>query len=269
VTNHPHGTVGRYKGTRSQEGCRCRPCTDAAVHEDARRVLDRLAGRPRSVPSGPAWQHILLLRKAGLNDAAIARAAGIGTRTSIARLGQQPTTHRSTADKILSVGLDHRPTVTEHVPATGAIRRVRAMFRLGHSGQHIADRAGMDRQRINKLANAQQVTLRRDLDASIRRAYAELATTTGSNTKAINLAVRCGWHGPDAWDDDIDDPTATPGGLILGSRDAAKERLAEIHLLASAGAGPAEIAQRIGLAEETVRDRLRTKYPSLYLELTA
>jgi hypothetical protein len=255
VTNHPHGTVGRYKGTRSQEGCRCRPCTDAAVHEDARRVLDRLAGRPRSVPSGPAWQHILLLRKAGLNDAAIARAAGIGTRTSIARLG------RSTADKILSVGLDHRPTVTEHVPATGAIRRVRAMFRLGHSGQHIADRAGMDRQRINKLANAQQVTLRRDLDASIRRAYAELATTTGSNTKAINLAVRCGWHGPD--------PTATPGGLILGSRDAAKERLAEIHLLASAGAGPAEIAQRIGLAEETVRDRLRTKYPSLYLELTA
>lgn len=264
-----HGTPARYRGNSSRPGCRCTPCRRAAVREDALCTLERLSGNPRRVPAAPAWRHVEQLRARGFSDAEIARAANLDSPTLLSRLATQQRVGRDRAQRILAVPLDYEPPCQEFVPAIGVIRRVRALFSLGHSGPVIADRAGTDRQRMARLAHAQQVTVHVGLDRAIRRIYPELSTVRGTSTKAVRLAARNNWAGPLAWGDDIDDPAATPGGLMLNRRGAAEERLTEMWLLASAGATPPQIAARTGIPEKTVRDRLRRKFPHLYLQLTA
>ena len=57
-----HGTEARYA-----RGCHCQPCTRAAVREDQLRVLDRLQGRPRKIPSAPVVAHLNALRDQGMS----------------------------------------------------------------------------------------------------------------------------------------------------------------------------------------------------------
>lgn len=107
------------------------------------------------------------------------------------------------------------------VDATGTIRRMRALRRLGWSSAAIAKRAGRSKQwaqgltRNRKVSRATAKTIRTlcdELSMSIppARTRGELA----SMVRARKHAERQGWPAPLAWDDDtIDDPAAMPSGV--------------------------------------------------------
>lgn len=266
---HPHGTTARYNGNRSTPACRCPLCRRAAVRADAVREIERLAGNPRRVPTAPVREHVEQLRAQGLLDSDILRAAGI-TSQSIMRGGdKQPTMSRARAQAILAIPLDHQPD-SGYVAAAGAIRRVQALCSIGHSAASIAQHLGVTRQWITRLAQGRQNKVSFALSRSIKDLYAQLVLERGTCARAIQAAQRNGWHGPDAWDDDIDDPKAVPNAeLHLTERQQADERLDDIVRLASAGSTPDQIAQRTGLTRGYVRTRLKAERPVTLLELTA
>lgn len=201
----PHGHPNRYAA-----GCRCEPCTKAASRADAERRLDRLAGRPRMVPAGPAAEHARQLVNQGLTFSQIDRESGVQASTVRRLLDGQLQIRRTTADKILRVPLKVRVTLGD-VPACGAIRRVRALYALGHFNREIALVAGVSRDTIGYLAAGKWLTLRVSADDGIRAAYDQMSMRAGTSWKTRGLAVRSGWVPPLAWDEDtIDDPSAEP-----------------------------------------------------------
>jgi hypothetical protein len=114
------------------------------------------------------------------------------------------------AAKVLSVPLNVRVSLGD-VPSTGAVRRIRALYALGHLNWLIAQEAGISRDAVCYLAAGDWTTLKVAADDGIRRAYDRLSMKTGTSWKTRRLAERKGWAPPLAWDDDtIDDPDAVP-----------------------------------------------------------
>ena len=206
-----HGTPAWYKGTRTRPGCRCRRCTDAAVRDDQMRVLDRLQGRPRSVPTGPVVAHLELLRSWGMTWGQIGRAAGLSESIARHHMTSGSTTMlRRTAEKLLAVQ-PGQVGAEGWVGSVGTVRRVRALFALGHSREVLADRLGLSPTGISRLVGGDFTCVRASVAAGARAAYSELSMRVGASTKNRNRAAREGWAPPLAWDDDtIDDPRAVP-----------------------------------------------------------
>lgn len=201
-----HGTSNRYS-----YGCRCKPCTKAATRADAERKLARLAGRPRSVPAGPVIEHVKALTDRGLTTWQIGREAGIEPST-VRRLavGQQKTVWARTADRVLAVRLDVRVSLGD-VSSVGAVRRIRALYALGHFNHEIAAKAGISRDAVWALAAGRWPTIKVGMDDGVRAAYDQLWMSAGKSPKTRLLAERKGWVSPLAWGDDtIDDPRAVP-----------------------------------------------------------
>lgn len=201
----PHGHPNRYA-----YGCRCTPCTRAATRADAERRLDRLDGRPRTIPAGPVQEHVRALLER-LTVQQIARESGVEPST-VRRLlsGVQRTVRRGTAGKLLAVPVTVRPVLGD-VPSVGAVRRLRALYALGHFNRDIAAAAGVSRDAVCALVAGNWATVKVQLDEGVRRAYDRLSMTAGGSWKTRRLAEREGWAPPLAWDDDIiDDPRAVP-----------------------------------------------------------
>lgn len=202
----PHGTANRYS-----YGCRCQPCTKAATRADAERKLARLAGKPRSVPADPIGAHVKALTERGLTTWQIGRESGVEPST-VRRLlaGQQKTVWSRTADRILAVPLDVRVSLGD-VPSVGAVRRVRALYALGHFNYEIASVAGISRDAVCALAGGRWSTIKVGMDDGVRAAYDRLSMSTGQSAKTRSWAQRNGWVPPLAWDDEtIDDPDTVP-----------------------------------------------------------
>ena len=264
----PHGTPARYYGNSSRPGCRCQPCSRAATREDALRILDRLNGRPRRVPSGPVWQHILNLRATGLNDRQIRIKAGITGETAIARVGRQPTVSRNTADRILAVPLTHKAD-SGFVPALGSMRRMQALYVQGHGNAELAQATGFTAGFISALVGGHFQYVKAHTASLIRQQFAELSTRQGGNKRAMARGREEGWHGPMAWDD-IDDPSAQPyAGLNVPPIKQSAERTTEVLLLADAGVLKHEIARRVDISLTRVEEILREHRPVLVRQIKA
>lgn len=201
-----HGTESTYKWY----GCRCQRCTRAASRADAERKLARLSGKPRSVPAGPITEHVKALQKRGLSNWQIAREARVQPNT-VRRIGAgQVWVQSGTAEKILSVPLNVRVSAGM-VPAVGAIRRVRALYALGHLNRVIVEESGISKDAVCALAAGTFTAIQVATDDAIRAAYDRLSMSTGTSWKTRKLAEANGWAPPLAWDDDtIDDPNAAP-----------------------------------------------------------
>jgi plasmid maintenance system antidote protein VapI len=228
--------------------------------------LDRLAGRPRQIPAQPAAEHARKLLARDLTITQIAREAGLQPSTIRRLVEGQKSILAVNAEKVLSVPLDVRVSAGD-VPAVGAVRRVRALYALGHLNYVIAREAGVSRDTVCAIAAGQWATLSVSADDGFRAAYDRLSMQTGTSWKTRRLAERNGWAPPLAWDDDtIDDPKAVPqtdaqepvateGGnlaarwlmgesVILGAEDR-KEVLA--YLYEWTNDTTAEIAERLGM----------------------
>ncbi|MET9957425.1 hypothetical protein ABZ135_38530 [Streptomyces sp. NPDC006339] len=264
-----HGTLSRGKHFK----CPCKPCRNA-VNSYKRRV-HRLQGYGTWQPlvdAEPARQHLLALNGAGFSYKVIAAhlgkvpsvVTGIVYQLSPTR-GRKKRIRPEFAEAILAV----TPEVLSPVflPAVGTIRRLQALAAVGWPLLRLGPYIGVNPRSVSYIL--QQETVHRDTAKAVADCYQQLRTenpadhgiTPGASTKAMRLAERRGWPDPVWWEDmgHIDDPAFDPAAAErpLNFHEQARLRAEEILHLASYGAGPDEIAERLGLGRDYVVARLR------------
>jgi hypothetical protein len=250
-----HGTLYRYTGPKdhSWDPCRCPQCV--AFHAKACKVRDfeRTSGNPPSVPIEPVAAHVDMLIASGMSYSLIAARAGV-SRNSVAKVHQRrgKFCHRQIAARIRSV----KPSDFDEAanrPAAGTVRRVQALYAIGHGAKAIASVSGLPEQTISLLANGYWKTVSGSIAQAIRAAYQQLAWRPGPSPKARTRAAKLGWHSPLDWCD-IDDPAAQPEqsgpGLVSEVR---RTKRAEVEHLLRGGESQAAVRNRTGASHSYIR----------------
>lgn len=197
---------------RSAAGCpKCRRWNNWRLRVWRRRLE---SGQRTTVPIEEVREHIAKLAAAGMKGREIYTAAGLsrGTYEAVAYKTGRKFALADIADKILSVPVPEQPITdapcSHLTDPTGAIRRVRALQRIGWTFHHIGEAGGLS-TRVEGIASQKWIT--HETAAGVRRAYDALSMTPGPSTVTMARAKAAGWAPPLAWDDDaIDDPTAQP-----------------------------------------------------------
>ncbi|MFB7899900.1 hypothetical protein ACFC1B_26630 [Streptomyces xiamenensis] len=256
----PHGTEGRYKGSQTRPPCHCQRCTRASYLANIRRARIRAEHGGNRISHDILLPHVEALLATGMSRSAIARAAGVSVSTiCYIKNGLSNGCQRDQALRILAVQPGQG---VRQLDATGTIRRIRALYAIGHGQQAIADAAGIERYYVSRLIGDAPLRVSSRLAGQIARAYRTLSRTPGDSKRAATRARREGWHSPAAWDGDaIDDPCALPerdsGHDALTRDELGALRRQEIAHLADGGESRQEIARRLGMAPGHVRDILR------------
>jgi len=255
----PHGSEGRYNSAVNRPGCRCQTCIAGLTRARKRRTLAQLEGRPATIPAAPVTTHLATLIARGLSAKQIGIAAGVDPCTVIGHAaGKFPRIRRGTAAKLLAVA-PQRPSERGVMPATGSIRRIRALYCIGHGPREIAARSGLQLRLIGSLVAGDRNTVRVATHDAVAAVYRQLSTIPGRNDRVRARAQAEGWPGPLDWDD-IDDPTGKPEKVIkrhLVKLPVAETRAAEIQHLARYGIDATDIADRLEVTASYVRDQLR------------
>lgn len=144
------------------------------------------------------------------------------------------------------------------VDATGTIRRGRALCRIGHRVDAMAAELGIHPDALSRILNR---SIRHVLASTAREMtilYARWRWTPGPSLANRTRAERLGWHGPLAWDNNIDDPQCRPDtakpykAIAKNGRDS--NRRAEIAHLLSLGESVASIARQMNANEKYISD---------------
>ncbi|MFE1550607.1 hypothetical protein [Streptomyces sp. NPDC058718] len=258
----PHGTQYRYRGRAGVwPGCRCMPCTRAHSRACKQRELDRLSGKPPLHPGAPIIAHVKALNEAGMSNDLVARRARVSPNLLSGLMrGLTQSCRRQTALRLLAVQPGDFDDIAE-IPCAGSSRRIQALYAMGHSQRVLAEATGLCESSVSHIANAKTRKVDASTAAAIRRAYEQLAGTSGSSETARRRARLMGWRDPLWWEDmgHIDDPTFDPttADRPLNKQEQGALRAAEILHLASFGADPEEIATRLGLGRDYVVARIR------------
>lgn len=262
-----HGTSARATGRPAQgiPGCNCQPCLDAKNRAAKVRTLGNISGRPARVPSEPVVQHIRSLFAAGSSWPQIIEEANCSSSTIYRILGGQSRIRRSVAERILAV--QPAPDPRASTDTIGARRRIQALIAIGHTVLGIASDSEVDLSVIREILNGQKTRARRETTNRIERAYERLSVRPNDYSRKAavtgcrNRAAREGWRDPLWWEDmgHIDDSRFDPSKAErpLGRDELAALRRREVEHLASYGASPEEIAQRVDLHLKTVRELVR------------
>ncbi|AVH59931.1 MULTISPECIES: hypothetical protein [Streptomyces] len=257
----PHGTDARYKGNRTgtRPPCRCTRCTRGHRQADVQRELRRLRGERNLVPCTEILPHIQMLRASGMSQTMIAREAGVAQAViSYITTGRNKTCQTEIARRILAVQ-PHRFDGNAERPAIGSIRRIRALYSLGHSRADISALSGLSVASISLLAEARWNVIDNLAATALAAAYDELKNSRGNNWKNERRATAEGWRDPLWWEDfgGIDDPDFDPAAVDreLRRTELAAVRREEITHLAAFGCTAEEIHQRLNeeIALSTVR----------------
>lgn len=246
--------------------CYLRGCPSPECRQENYRYMSRIRlehhrGQRRRCDATQSRHHIERLLAAGWTQAQIARAAGLVHHlVSDVRRGKQ-TISNHTAYAILSVPIGSPPTDTRDVDATGTMRRLRALVAIGWPIEQLAPQLGIFPTALGNIARGELRNVRATTADAVALLYQQLVRQPGPSNRSRILARKKGWHGPLAWDD-IDDPAAQPEveqptELDLKRNDLAVVRRAEIEHLDAFNLSTREIAERLGLAENTVNAIIR------------
>ena len=189
--------------------CTCPPCK---ARQSKLQKLNRL-GMYRRTSAAVAWLALDDMIERGWSTDAIASATGVSFGTIRATLMERREGFRrnfqpTTARKIVQHGV---PT-SGFVPATGPMRKARALCRVGWTGDELAERYGLRRTSLGVLIMGRHPKVLAVLAVQIDRAYADLAGAVGPSWRAAQRAQKAGWAPPYAWGGvDLDDPTVALG----------------------------------------------------------
>lgn len=254
----PHGTEGRYSGTPNRPKCRCTKCKLAFKHAAYRRARNRALYGGSLISRELLVEHVTVLQAAGMNAAAIARAANVCDATiSYIKLGKVRSCRRAVALRILAV----QPgdvAAAETQPALPIRRRVRALYAAGHGCEAIAAATGVGTTTVFQISRGKYENVERRIAVAIREAYPQLARTPGKSTKARNVARRNGWPDPTWWEDygGIDDPTAPETEQVVETTRA--EVIAEDGLwLRAQGYSDELAAERLGITKTCLQQSIK------------
>lgn len=219
-----------------------------------RRLLEAGEWQP-FVPAGPVREHIKALQTAGMPVSALTKRLNL-TPTAFDHmmcgrngvLSQQ--VRRETAEAVMS----YWPTLADfpdmsRIDATGTRRRVQALMRLGWPQRAMAQHAGIRERQLSHVLQGERLTAR--MARVVAGVYDDLWNKTpehhGVTLHAAHqtrvTALRRGYVGPLAWDDDtIDDPSAAPlvDAPEPSETESGENALARFLMGESVRLGPAE-----------------------------
>ena len=139
----------------------------------------------------------------------------------------------------------------QSVDAAGTRRRLQALAAAGWPMTWLDARLGYRPGRCYQTTRRQWVTLR--VAAEIAELYDALwdqpSGAGREDRRARTMAATKGWAPPLAWDDDtIDDPDATPSGVVVQLRAADRyaARVDDAREMLEAGEDPLYVAERLG-----------------------
>lgn len=177
----------------------------------------------------PVHAHIETLREAGMPLATIARLAGTDRNYLIKLLSDPPARLRTRFARRLTAVVPQAPIDVVDggalIDATGTRRRVQALMTLGWTVVQIAAEAGLNAGALGRVLRRNRVHA--GTARAVRDAYramwdrlppCETRYERVSVTRTRGRAARLGWAPPLAWDDDIDDPAASPQGVRRADR---------------------------------------------------
>jgi plasmid maintenance system antidote protein VapI len=225
-----HGTYARAKGRRSAgiKPCRCTPCQNAVYRYDKQRLVDKAAGRERTIPAGPTARIVESLAAAGMTLGDIAAAAPCST-ASIHNL-RQPGARVTVGLAKRIAAVRARASATKQVPAFGATRRIRAAMAVGHTQNGFAAETGLSEHFIGELVNGRVSSIIAENHDLIDEAYQKLrrlpAPVGKWATRTRRRAAAAGWPTPEQWDDRIDDPDADPASWVRTDERRTSEEIA-------------------------------------------
>ena len=243
---------------------RTRPPSVRSAHAAYQRRRLYLAGTGRWQPrtsAAPARAHIARLQARHMTLRQIAAGAGVDDRTVSAIRDGKVHVRPTTAAAILAVTPAALPE-TGWAPATGTVRRLRALMLAGWPASVLAGELGYQTHALRRLVTSGQFTLA-PTAAAVRVLYDRLWDKTGPSERTSRNAERRGWAPAMAWDDDtIDDPSAHPQGIRParhGSYRSAAEVVEDAEELISWGLTPAQAAERLGISRASLDQARRRR----------
>jgi hypothetical protein len=222
--------------------------------------LEHHRGQRRRIDATQSRHHIERLIAADWTQAQIARAAGLAHHIiGDVRRGQAVVAN-GTALAVLSVPIGPPPNDIRDVDATGTTRRLRALVAIGWPIEQLAPQFGIFPTALGNIARGELANVRATTADTVALHYQQLIRRPGPSNRSRILARKKGWHGPAAWDDNIDDPSAQPEDCApfeaapKYERDPDRKR--EIEHLYLLGESPEQIAKRLGGNEKYISDQL-------------
>ncbi|MFC9941229.1 hypothetical protein [Nocardiopsis alba] len=204
-----HGT---YSGAKSK-GCRDECCKSVVRAYDQHRRRQIAYGRWN--PWGDleaVTAHVAFLVDLGWTHSGIGVAAGVGEHTMRKiRNHQLRKVRAQDADKILGVRLSQR---AGFVPASGTVRRLRALAVEGHGLIPISAASGVSQSALGYLRSGARTWAQVPVADAVAGVYERLLAEGPSSPRARIVradAIAAGWEPPAAWSRfTIDDPGANP-----------------------------------------------------------
>lgn len=256
----PHcGTITGY----TKHNCRCLSAYDAVNAWNVRKRAAVREGTWRPfVDAGPARRHLHKLNELGMSYDMISAQTFLYLR-HLQRIGQgvYASVRPATAELILSTSF----TVVasddmSYVPAVGTVRRLQALQLSGWTFKALDDRTdlrGVHLRSVLAQSRVRWATHRAvvSLVDEVRGADPVAAGVRSCDwRRTVARAISLGWVPLDAWVQPIDDPRSQPYKAVVHRRTqqapAGSRRLAiveETAHLAAYGAGPEDIAERLGI----------------------
>lgn len=243
----PHGTYGRANG-RPRAGikpCPCGPCYDEAKKYRKRRRHLTATGRSLTVDAAPVAAHLRMLLDTGEDLLSISRRIDYtyGPLKKVAD-GVQKKLQRVHADQILAL----RPVGPAglYVSPVGSMRRIRALYAIGHSQRDVVEEAGVSKAVLSALTGGHRTCIARQTAEAITAAYRRLCMVPGTSPRTAAFATRKEWAPPLAWTD-IDDPDEVPAGWKRSGKIRAEDLAEDIEfIIRTTGVSLDLVAERLG-----------------------
>ncbi|MFJ6729443.1 hypothetical protein ACIQPQ_31525 [Streptomyces sp. NPDC091281] len=210
-------------------------------HKRAR--IRREQGIPGLIPGATVAAHLHTCISSGWTRLEIAAQTTVSYRTIHYILAGQPTVQRDNALRLLAV----TPRNNHRRPATGSIRRIRALARAGYPIVWTAQQSGCSNRYIFEILNGTVAEVNAAIAARLADVYRRHEASPGPSSPARIAAAAKDWPGPEAWDaDTIDDPAAGPyRDEPLDMHQLAALRREEVIHLAQFGHTPDQIRDRL------------------------
>ncbi len=202
-------------------GCRCYDCgAFQSAYEQNRKAAVKAGTWQPFVDAAPVIAHLDALAAEGIGFQRIAAAAGlkVGLVTRYTnRFRPRPRRIRpAAAEALLAVTAFGAMSAGRLVPSVGSQRRAQALAAIGWPLAAQAARVGVARTEYRNAINRPRIHVR--VARKIADLFEELSATPGPSLRSRRYAMQHGWPAPLAWDDDIDDPAASPVGHLSITR---------------------------------------------------
>jgi hypothetical protein len=135
----------------------------------------------------------------------------------------------------------------------GTQRRLRALAAIGWPVKELAPMLGTSPRQVDHYRCGRKPRIHRDAAKRIADLYERLSATPGPSELSRTRAEKAGWAPPHAWDDGaLDNPAAQPVG-VGAPPPQPRVDLDEVKHLESFGESREEIATRLGVALQSIK----------------